>query len=921
MMRHFSIAVMTVSSWLLAICLLTISCADDLDNSHEQIANGRQSITFTVDDLQDWRLEAWSETRSAARLLAGAIPITENGEATSMKLCVSTTLGIGTAFVNQNKTRGVAQTSLYNHFTVVAYGYDASSQWGNVARLYQAQATLATDNQTWEMTGGTHYWEAGKTMRFVGFATATGAGLDSTGVTVAGYPYLDYTVSETVADQEDLMTALSQPSTFSSTAGRVNMPFKHALTAIRFAIGDNLEPGIVINRISLKNIARKGRVTIDDQVQWTNIETLTQFNIIDLNYTVPSSSAGAIIKSSTDTDAERKATLLMIPQQFTESQEAVVEIVYTDSNGAHTVSASLDGQTWLPGTAVTYMLSVNDNSLKYTFSAESAVVVGHNGGTTTFSVTSYSETHDGLNKTARPWSVIGYSIDGGQTFTAEKPKSLNWLGVATTSGEGSTTHETGTLIITAQTASSTEELTSSNAISRQATFLQDAPTHGTQQNYYDLSTHDLMGNETLRNTANCYIVNGQGYYKIPLVYGNAIKNGEVQSAIINRDPYYNYNAYTQATYVSNNKIKTAYLADDGTPNTGILCWQDANNLVSDVALSNADASGLRYLTFKIGGDITPGNAVVAVCDMSGTIMWSWHIWVTPVDILATKETLNYQGFKYDMATQNLGFVTTSGKMKTYDGREVVLKLLQEDSGLTTTFTIKQNRGVEFEGPVTGYCPYYQFGRKDPMLPSNGMSDIDHEQYNATRSWRKAKGPVYTGAAIRNPNVFYGGIASSNPPNANWNTQRFNNLWNVQDSPVFGFSNKKVVKTVYDPCPAGFSIPPSGAFAFMTKTGENVANFTNTSKLNVKGTFQNGWEFYTGIGNETLFFLCTGYRPGESTSDGSHTSFHVYGHCWTGMGAVETVNYGVRARFNAVDVLVWGEVARVNGFGIRPIKEQ
>ena len=39
---------------------------------------------------------------------------------------------------------------------------------------------------------------------------------------------------------------------------------------------------------------------------------------------------------------------------------------------------------------------------------------------------------------------------------------------------------------------------------------------------YDLST---FGGDESQNTANCYIVNAPGTYKLPLVYGNAIKDG------------------------------------------------------------------------------------------------------------------------------------------------------------------------------------------------------------------------------------------------------------------------------------------------------------------------------------------------------------------------------------------------------------
>ena len=41
----------------------------------------------------------------------------------------------------------------------------------------------------------------------------------------------------------------------------------------------------------------------------------------------------------------------------------------------------------------------------------------------------------------------------------------------------------------------------------------------------DLSLMDIYGKTITRSTANCYVVSKPGFYKIPMVYGNAIKNG------------------------------------------------------------------------------------------------------------------------------------------------------------------------------------------------------------------------------------------------------------------------------------------------------------------------------------------------------------------------------------------------------------
>ena len=46
----------------------------------------------------------------------------------------------------------------------------------------------------------------------------------------------------------------------------------------------------------------------------------------------------------------------------------------------------------------------------------------------------------------------------------------------------------------------------------------------------DLSLQDVYGHRINCSTANCYVVREPGQYKFPLVYGNAIKNGKVNTA-------------------------------------------------------------------------------------------------------------------------------------------------------------------------------------------------------------------------------------------------------------------------------------------------------------------------------------------------------------------------------------------------------
>ena len=127
-------------------------------------------------------------------------------------------------------------------------------------------------------------------------------------------------------------------------------------------------------------------------------------------------------------------------------------------------------------------------------------------------------------------------------------------------------------------------------------------------------------------TANCYVINAPGQYSLPLVYGNAIKDGGTNASA--------YTSQSSGTYVLKTfvnhldaAITDPYIYNNAgcTPLDAVLVWQDEENLVTNVRLS----SDKHSLTFDVPqATIKQGNAIVAVRDADSRIMWSWHIWVT-----------------------------------------------------------------------------------------------------------------------------------------------------------------------------------------------------------------------------------------------------------------------------------------------------
>ena len=86
--------------------------------------------------------------------------------------------------------------------------------------------------------------------------------------------------------------------------------------------------------------------------------------------------------------------------------------------------------------------------------------------------------------------------------------------------------------------------------------------------------------------------------------------------------------------------------------------------------------------------IRQGNAIVAVRDAAGTIVWSWHIWVTDYKLVSDlRAVTNFQSVQYYFMPVNLGWC--DGDTTDYAGRSVMVKLTQAGTGLSLVFTLDQ----------------------------------------------------------------------------------------------------------------------------------------------------------------------------------------------------------------------------------------
>ncbi|VTY13347.1 Uncharacterised protein [uncultured Prevotella sp.] len=491
-----------------------------------------------------------------------------------------------------------------------------------------------------------------------------------------------------------------------------------------------------------------------------------------------------------------------------------------------------------------------------------------------YGITSYRQAPDGTQQ-AVAWKVVGYSVDGGITYTPNKPAWMTAL--SKENGNGGTAAETGT-------ATLTKDITDLLKVRNDG--LKNAPAVGTASAPYDLSIHDHNGATTARNTANSYLISAPGHYRIPLVYGNAIKNGATNSSsYISSAPVTMWNGADMILHNfkdhDNQNITDPWIEKTNSgANAGVngakIVWADEANLVHLSASPIAhDASGDAYLDFEVKqSDIKSGNAVVAVTK-GGTVVWSWHLWFAPKSALNTIAVTNYQNKVYNFTEETLGWKPTKWEGTLYNTPRTVKVRVEQTIANNGTkqvsdITITQNPGTV----RTGIATIYEFGRKD-AFPGMNETQLPQGAINAN-----AGDYMSITNGIQNPENFYNrGNSWSNTPPAGYS---YYNLWSA-DNTTTGYNDNAVVKTVYDPCPVGFKMPASNAFTGFTSNGQaqftpaNInADGTNDSQAKFEAAY--GHNFWTNSSkNATIFFPALGLR---NDSDGLLSGVGNRGSYWS-----------------------------------------
>ncbi|WP_390885403.1 hypothetical protein, partial [Hoylesella saccharolytica] len=867
-----------------AAALLAAACADDDLATDKPNKHMGTALAFNVSDVQMDAL-AQNATEQTRGLSMQPIPATylvpRRIEATGSNphdfcLIESTVEGLNPVKVDA-KTRGTILTaSTLGTFSSI--GYRAAS---SAAASNPSTALLWFHNEKTNPDGTlvNRYdwdWPVNVYGRFYAVSPeATAAnGITLSPSNYAQVPYVDFEVKSNVVDQVDLMTACSGEVHYEhGNDPTSNLKFTHALAAVKFSIGSNLSP-VTIKKIEVSGVKYKGRYELPNALNatgtWTSVNAATTTVTLDgINMNaaeMPNTMLAGALNPATNPNnrAGRDAyTFLMIPQTLpnkSDANHAKVTIYYEEGGSTKHISFPLTGE-WKANTTMEYKLSQKNSSWSYTFTlADENKAYDYQGNETSsniaFKVTSYRQS--GTTQQAVPWKVSkyeewDYTLNGGIGGWIDRGTTKpDWLGDLTDQGNGGTVAETGNTAVKAATII--------NKLPAYNQALKDATPKGTATNPYNLANPGGNGAKShIEETANCYLISAPGHYCIPLVYGNAIKNGVTNT--------HSYQTSNSGTYIlrhfkdhAGQDINNPWIEKtNGGANNGVndakVVWADEAGLVQfGVTKIVRDASNNAFVQFEVpAANIKNGNAVIAVTK-GGVVVWSWHLWFAPQDVLGTVACTNFQNKVYKFTNETLGWKYTVWNATTYSApRKVRVKVEQTvaNGGVKeyAYITITQNNWAQRDG----YSTLYQFGRKD-ALPGRDAIAQGNYSFDGTPGGRSI------GDAIQHPWNMFGEAWTYQH---DWCNATYNNLWSMGNT-VTGYNDNAVVKTIYDPCPASFKMPASNAFTGFTTTGGNTGT---PSEWNINGGWDYGYNFNNKISHPdaTVWFPASGYRR---SSDGS-----------------------------------------------------
>ncbi len=658
-------------------------------------------------------------------------------------------------------------------------------------------------------------------------------------------PTLDFTVNPDVSKQIDFLVATPGEVSGNPNMNNLRVPlvFRHALTAIRF----KAESGLEVKEIKITGVYDKG--TLDfESTEWSGLSVQgSEFVIKNGDETALSGT-----DNGTYVEYNENLTMMMIPQKLPSG--AKIKVTFADDSF---FEKTLANHIWGRGNIVNYTITPTDITTNLYYlgdpSMTDIVVPNENHGTSVITIYSFWTFGDGSEKHWAPLSITYSDSEEGPWYAYDAiPKDMVVYDAIS--------HDVDPVVIAHSNISAQLHIdVQPNDPADDATrkerkmILKSRPElPSTDLSMWDATYGtEAMGvygrNRTAPITANCYIIRQRGEYRFPCVYGNAIDASKSATAPYENENAFNKNGTNKFPNFSDNYINTPFLhldsdvmdglgADLSNPSEAagkfienyeaIIVWQDLveskafiplNTNTLDLQVYNLPGTTLPvpYVSFAVNDAIQEGNIVMAVRRKSDqTIVWSWHIWVTAIDDFTPHEVVNSASVTTKLMPSELGY-NAELHGDAAPPRVFYVKFTQDDSGKSKIVKVTHQGKSLLGGKVvySGNAPYYQFGRKDPLLPKRATyslytpsvtqrnkyfwspNGILAETYNQSASNDLPYLAASSAVCIQNPHVFSTSTGANRAKLYLWNSSA--TTLNVDE---------KVIKSVYDPCPPGYCVP-------------------------------------------------------------------------------------------------------------------
>ncbi len=287
------------------------------------------------------------------------------------------------------------------------------------------------------------------------------------------------------------------------------------------------------------------------------------------------------------------------------------------------------------------------------------------------------------------------------------------------------------------------------------------------------------------------------------------------------------------------------------------------------------------LTVPLTG--TAGNAVVALRNASGEILWSFHVWVGETADVECSTSIG----NFSIMDRNLG-ATSATDMS---------QCSEED--------VRNSFGL-----------FYQWGRKDPFPRAVKVGKrVQAADFAMPLSVVRADNVIGSiGYSIRHPMVRQYVLNSG----CNWLQTYINELWgsSYAGTSIGNIISESLripgVKTAYDPCPEGYRVPDASHL--------NALAEMNSGKLAAATRDQYyGYRFSTGV--TTVYFPAAGYVNSAKADAGSLTNEGYWGLYWSSCASGQNSSAMYSAAGGSVTMTTGGTGIRGNLMSVRCLKEQ